>query len=130
MIDNWLRRGAMMIVTSVLVVLPGAAKPHSTSIAGRTGGLGPGTAYVTNTLSDSVTPVNMSRRKAGTPIVLGPAARPGQRGKVPYGITAAPNGAVIYVTELSGGLTAIKTATDTLGPTVNVGRLAYQVLVA
>ncbi len=72
------------------------------------------TAFVANSASSSVTPVNLVTRKAG------PAIRVGTD---PTAIAVTPNGAMAYVVNSgSDTVTPIETATRRAGPAIRVGQ--------
>jgi hypothetical protein len=71
------------------------------------------TAYVTDSGSDTVTPVTVASGLAGTPIAVGAD---------PLGVTMDPNGATAYVTGAgSNSVTPVTVATGTAGPAIAVG---------
>ena len=71
------------------------------------------TAYVTNSESDSVTPIALATHTPGAPISVG---------KYPVGIAITPNGKTAYVANnLSNSVTPIALATHTPGAPIGVG---------
>ena len=72
------------------------------------------TAFVVNSGSNSVTPIDLATRKAGRPIRVG---------KHPLAIALTPGGQTAYVANSrSGTVTPIDTATRRAGPPIPVGR--------
>jgi len=70
-------------------------------------------AWVANYMSGTVTPVNLSTRKAGKAIAVGTG---------PQAIAVTPNGRTAYVANSgSATVTPINTATDRAGPAIPVG---------
>ena len=85
--------------------MPFAVRPSGASLA---------TAYVVNSSSNSVTPINTATNKAGKAIKVG---------RQPTAIAITPNGATAYVVNTgSNSVTPISTATNRAGPPVAVGR--------
>ncbi len=73
----------------------------------------PPTAFVVNSASATVTPINLAKRRAGKPIRVG---------KHPLAIAVAPDGKTAYVANSgSGTVTSIDTATWRPGPPIPVG---------
>jgi YVTN family beta-propeller protein len=71
------------------------------------------TAYVVNSGSNSVTPIDLGTNTAGPAIPVG-----GQ----PFGVAITPDGQTAYVTNsASSSVTPIDTATNTAGPSIAVG---------
>jgi YVTN family beta-propeller protein/autotransporter-associated beta strand protein len=69
--------------------------------------------YVTNSGSNTVTPINTATNTAGTPIAVGSS---------PIGLAISPDGKTIYVAnDNSNTVTPIDTATNTAGPPIVVG---------
>ena len=74
----------------------------------------PVTAYVVNSQSNTVTPIQTATDTAGPAIKVGVS---------PYAIAITPDGKTAYVgNQDSGTVTPIRTATDTAGPAIAVGR--------
>jgi YVTN family beta-propeller protein len=87
--------------------------PSPASGAASAGRLNPITAYITNTGSDTVTPIDTATNTAGTPIPVGSA---------PYRIAITPDGKTAYVVNLgSNTVTPIDTATNKADPPIPVG---------
>jgi YVTN family beta-propeller protein len=108
-----------------------SARPVSVPYAARVGGVRAGpavpvtplrggirapaqeTAFVTNSASNSVTPIDLVTRKAGRPIRVGAD---------PTAIAVTPDGAAAYVVNSgSGTITPISTATGKAWPAIPVG---------
>jgi YVTN family beta-propeller protein len=71
------------------------------------------TAFVVNSASNSVTPVNLVTRRAGKPVPVG---------SEPQAIALSPDGGTAYVVNSgSGTVTPINTATRRAGPAIRVG---------
>jgi YVTN family beta-propeller protein len=71
------------------------------------------TAYVTNRISDSVTPIDTATNTAGTAIAVG---------SNPAAVAITPDGKTAYVAnDSSGSVTPIDTATNTAGTAIAVG---------
>ena len=69
------------------------------------------TAYVTNSNSGTVTPIDVATGALGTPITVG---------GYPYGIAITPDGATAYVTDLIGNIvTPIDLTTHTAEPAIH-----------
>jgi YVTN family beta-propeller protein len=74
----------------------------------------PLTAYVTNYMSGTVTPIRVATGKAGKAISVG---------SFPDAVAITPDGTTAYVVnDGSGTVTPIQTATNTAGPAITVGR--------
>ena len=87
-------------------IAPGAVSPA---------GAGPRqqTAFVVNSASNSVTPVNLATRRAGRPIPVG---------KDPQAIAITPDGAAAYVVDSrSASITPVNTVTRKAGAPIRVG---------
>ncbi len=92
-------RVAVVLASAVTLAAPGAAQAR--------------TAYVTNSGSDSVTPIDLATGTAGTPILVGDN---------PAGVAITPDGATAYVTNRgSDNVTPIDLATGTAGTPILVG---------
>jgi YVTN family beta-propeller protein len=102
---------------------PSLASDPAPAAAGRTSALAgvaqplargrPPTAFVVNSTSATVTPVNLAKRRAGKPIRVG---------KHPLAIAVAPDGKTGYVVNSgSGTVTPINTATWRAAPPIPVG---------
>ena len=92
-------RVAVVLASAVTLAAPGAAQAR--------------TAYVTNSGSDSVTPIDLATGTAGTPILVGDN---------PAGVAITPDGATAYVTNRgSDNVTPIDLATGTAGTPITVG---------
>ena len=90
-----------------------AAGPASAAPAAASTGDPAPTAFVVNYASDSVTPVNLTTRKAGAAIPVGVE---------PDAIAISPNGRTAYVVNSgSGTVTPITTATHKAGKAIRVG---------
>ena len=82
--------------------------------ADRTPATRPGTAYVVNAGSGSVTPIAIANNRAG------PAIKVGDN---PHAIAITPDGKTAYVANyVSGTVTPITTATGKPGPAITVGK--------
>jgi YVTN family beta-propeller protein len=80
------------------------------------------TAFVVNSASNSVTPVDLVTRKAGRPISVGTD---------PVAVAISPSGAMAYVVNSgSGTVTPITTATDRAGPPIRVGTSPQAIAIA
>jgi YVTN family beta-propeller protein len=79
------------------------------------------TAYVVNSGSNTVTPIDTSTNTAGPPIAVG---------NTPEGIAITPDGTTAYVTNFGDGtVTPINTATNTAGPPIAVGIHPYGIAI-
>ena len=70
------------------------------------------TAYVANTVSDTVTPIDTATSTAGKAITVGSG---------PVVIAITPNGKTAYFANYAGTVTPIDTATNTAGKAIKVG---------
>ena len=80
----------------------------------------PVTAYVANSSSGTVTPINTATSTAGPPIMVG---------DTPQSVAITPDGKTAYVGNTgSGTVTPINSATNTAGPPITVG--GYPIAIA
>jgi YVTN family beta-propeller protein len=78
-------------------------------------------AYVSDSSSGTVTPINTATNTAGPPIVVG---------KQPWDMTVTPGGNTVYVTnDDASTVTPINTATNTAGPPIVVGKYANSIAI-
>ena len=123
-VNDVFRRGAGSSIATIASPKPAALSspvpvsspaPISTPATVSPAGAAPRqqTAFVVNSASDSVTPVNVVTRRAGRPIPVG---------KDPQAIAITPDGAAAYaVNSRSGTITPISTVTRKAGPPIPVG---------
>ena len=79
------------------------------------------TAYVVNSDSDTVTPIQTATNTAGTPVTVGPG---------PVAIAITPDGKTAYVLNShSGTVTPIQTATNTAGTPITVGTYPWAIVI-
>jgi YVTN family beta-propeller protein len=109
-------------LTSLLVVLLAALSVLA--VAGAASALAR-TAYVANSGSNDVTPIDTADNTAGSPIPVG---------SIPGGVAITPDGATAYVVDNNGGgahgdVTPIDTATNTAGSTIPVGGFPYAIAI-
>ena len=80
------------------------------------------TAFVVNSASNSVTPVNLVTRKAGNPVKVG---------RAPDAIAITPDGRTAYVVNSgSGTVTPIATGSGKAGPAIRVGADPQSIAIA
>jgi YVTN family beta-propeller protein len=104
------RTGARIMITSPR---PDVTDPPAVARLAAAGAPAHPTAFVLNSASNSVTPVDLVTRKAGKPIAVGAD---------PAAVAISPSGAMAYVVNSgSGTVTPISTATDRTGPPIRVG---------
>ncbi|HMI27421.1 MAG TPA: hypothetical protein VK594_23320, partial [Streptosporangiaceae bacterium] len=78
-------------------------------------------AYVTNAVSGTVTPITIATNKAG------PAIRVGTD---PEKIAIPPDGRTVYVTDSgSGTVTPISTGTNKAGPAIRTGKTPFAIAI-
>ena len=106
---RWARVGAGAVLIAVTAAVPFLAASSALAATTPTAV----TAYVTNSISGTVTPVNLATNTPGTPITVG---------AVPFGIAITPDGTTAYVTNSdSDTVTPINLATNTPGTPITVG---------
>jgi len=100
---------ALVFVAAVVVQSAGLAQAPASADAAAN----PMTAYVTNTNSNTVTPIDVATNTPGSPIPVGTN---------PRGIAVTPDGKIAYVTNQgSGTVTPINVATNAPGSPIFVG---------
>ncbi len=99
--------------SALLFALLGAVTLTALAGTAATAAASPGSAYVTNLGSNSVTPIEVATNKAGSEITVG---------EFPIGIAITPDGKTAYVTNFgeAGTVTPIELATNKAGAEITV----------
>ena len=108
-----IRLNQLLCVSAATLCATGALAYVGPVGASATGATSAWTAYVANTGSNSVTPIDTATNTAGTPITVGSA---------PSSVAITPNGKTAYVVNgSSDSVTPINTATNAAGAAIAVG---------